>query len=344
MQPQTLAMLPGTNSTLNAYAVGQAPFAYQWEFQGTNLDGATASALSLTNVQPGQSGPYTVVVTNVYGAVTSSVAISAGPSAITSQPQGQVVPAGTNVSFSVAANGQDPISYQWQWNGTNLVGANTATLLLTNVQLNQTGNYAVLLSNVWGTVASSDAMLTVKPLLVTGGPYTQTAPAGTDASFSVVPVGQAPFSYQWLWNGTNVLGATDAALVLTNIQFSQAGTYSVLISNVYGAVSSAGAPLSVFALAISSQPQNQAVLPGASATFSVTVSGQAPLAYQWVFNERNLLTATNSSVTLTNLQLGQGGDVRDHQQCLWIHEQLGWDFRCSACVNNLSAEECNRSS
>ena len=310
VQPSVLKILPGTNATLTANVVGQGPFVYQWLFYGTNLDSATNSALSFTNAQLSQSGFYSVVVTNIYGAVTSSVAaVSVVPALITSQPQGQTVPAGTNVSFTVAANGQQPFSFQWRLNGTNLMGATDTNLVLTNVQLDQAGIYSVLVSNVWGAVTSSAVTLNVKPLLLTGGPYPQSVFAGTNVTFSVTAVGQAPFSYQWLWNGTNVLGETNAALVLTNVQFSQAGSYSVSVSNAYGAVSSSGSTLKVFALGISSQPQNQAVLPGGNATFAVTVSGQAPLTYQWVFNGSNIFAATNSSLTLTNLQLGQGGNL-----------------------------------
>jgi hypothetical protein len=61
----------------------------------------------------------------------------------------------------VTANGTEPLSYQWNFNGTNIDGAANTTLTLTNVQASQAGNYAVLVTNAYGSVLSSNAMLTV---------------------------------------------------------------------------------------------------------------------------------------------------------------------------------------
>jgi len=306
VQPTTLSILPGTNATLTAKVIGQGPFTYQWQVNGTNLDSATNSSLNLTNPQLDQTGAYSVLVTNNYGAVTSSVAsIKVLPVIITTQPQSQTVIAGANVSFTVAGTGQQPISYQWLLNGTNVAGETNPTLALTNVQVGPTIFYSVLVSNPCGSVTSSIAPLTVKPLLITSSPGSQNVTVGSSATFSVSANGQSPLSYQWLWNGTNILGETNASLSLTNVQFSQTGNYSVIISNSFGSITSTAPALTISALKITSQPQNQAVLPGANATFSVGVSGPAPFTYQWVCNATNIDAATNSSVTLTNVQLGQ---------------------------------------
>ncbi len=83
------------------------------------------------------------------------------PPTITSQPQSQTVPAGTNVTFSVVAAGASPLSYQWQFNSTNLAGATSSSLMLTNVQASNGGNYSVVVSNGGGSMTSSNAMLVV---------------------------------------------------------------------------------------------------------------------------------------------------------------------------------------
>jgi len=85
-----------------------------------------------------------------------------GPS-IVSQPMSQTVFAGANVSFSVTANGTPPLFYQWLRNTTNLPGATSSSLNLTNVQIADGGTYAVIVSNSVGPVTSSDAVLTVNP-------------------------------------------------------------------------------------------------------------------------------------------------------------------------------------
>ncbi len=87
------------------------------------------------------------------------------PPLIISQPAGQTVPAGTNVTFSVSASGSAPLSYQWLLNSNNLPGATNATLTLTNVQPVNDGNYSVIVSNPFGTVTSSNALLTVNPIV-----------------------------------------------------------------------------------------------------------------------------------------------------------------------------------
>jgi hypothetical protein len=81
--------------------------------------------------------------------------------AITTQPQSQTVIQGSNAAFNVMAEGMAPLSYQWQWNGTNLDGATNATLTLDNVTLDRAGAYSVTITNLIGSVTSSNAVLSV---------------------------------------------------------------------------------------------------------------------------------------------------------------------------------------
>ena len=84
----------------------------------------------------------------------------------------QTVAAGNNVSFSVVAAGSQPLSYQWNFNGTPITGATGATYGITNVQAANAGAYTVMVSNSFGTVTSAAAILTVTP-----GPTTPQTPA-----------------------------------------------------------------------------------------------------------------------------------------------------------------------
>ena len=96
-------------------------------------------------------------------ATSAPVTITVVPAApgITTQPASQTITAGSSVAFSVAATGSAPLAYQWQFNGANLVGANSASLSLFNVQLNQAGGYSVVVTNGGGAITSSVATLTV---------------------------------------------------------------------------------------------------------------------------------------------------------------------------------------
>jgi hypothetical protein len=81
--------------------------------------------------------------------------------AITSPPQSQTVPYGSNATFSVAATGTPPLAYQWRFNGTNLAGATASVLVRSNVTLGHAGAYDVIVSNPFGSTNSAPAMLTV---------------------------------------------------------------------------------------------------------------------------------------------------------------------------------------
>ena len=70
-QPQGKVVTQGASATFIVGATGAAPLSYQWRFEGTNLAGATASSYTRANVQTNDSGPYSVVITNLAGSVTS---------------------------------------------------------------------------------------------------------------------------------------------------------------------------------------------------------------------------------------------------------------------------------
>jgi uncharacterized repeat protein (TIGR01451 family) len=119
-------------------------------------------------------------------------------------------------------------------------------LTLTNVQAAQAGAYSVLVSNTFGAAVSSNAALTVLvPAAITTQPSNQTVAAGTSASFSVTASGTAPLAYQWKFNGTNLPGANASTLLLASAQSTQAGNYTVVVTNVAGSVTSALARLTV---------------------------------------------------------------------------------------------------
>jgi hypothetical protein len=100
-------------------------------------------------------------ISAIYIAGSAGKCFTPAPPTIVSQPTNQTTTLGGTASFTVTAGGTLPLSYQWSLNMTNIAGATNATLLLANVQLNQAGNYAVLVSNVAGSVSSSNAVLTV---------------------------------------------------------------------------------------------------------------------------------------------------------------------------------------
>lgn len=170
-QPQGTTVIPGQNYSFNVVVGGSAPFTYQW-FLNTNtpIASATSDTLTLTNIQPGAAGTYSVTVSNFVGATNSSFAVlsvNTNPVAptFTSQPASQVVLQGDNASFSAAVVGTATISYQWYDNSAAIAGATLPTLTLTNVQTANSGSYTLIASNSAGAVTSSAAILTVTPTI-----------------------------------------------------------------------------------------------------------------------------------------------------------------------------------
>jgi phospholipase/lecithinase/hemolysin len=145
--------------------------------------------------------------------------------------------------------------------------------------------------------------------IITSQPQSETNLAGATASFSVSAQGTSLLAYQWFFNSLFALaGATNGDLTLTNVQSSNSGGYSVIITNVEGAVTSVVATLTVLTPPrVTKQPINQTASLFADATFRVTAAGDAPLTYQWRFNDADLIGMTNLFLTVTNVQRTNAG-------------------------------------
>jgi len=129
------------------------------------MAGATASNLTLTDLQFTNAGSFVVRVSDQLGSQTSDEAILALKPVITSQPQSQSVAAGATATFSVQANGTAPLQYRWRHDRLLIVGATNAILNVGTVRAADAGNYAVTITHLTPLgilgVASSNAVLTV---------------------------------------------------------------------------------------------------------------------------------------------------------------------------------------
>ncbi len=174
-----------------------------------------------------------------------------GTPLLIAQPVSLTTNATTTAGFSVTGVSGLSVGYQWFKNGAPLEdanhvsGAQTSTLVLTNVLGSDAAQYQVVLSNAWGSVTSQVASLTVRDPFITVPPVGLSRSLGQSALLSVTAVGTPELGYQWHRNGNPVDGANSADLNLTNVQGADAGNYVAVVSNQFGAVTSAIATLNV---------------------------------------------------------------------------------------------------
>jgi uncharacterized repeat protein (TIGR01451 family) len=230
--------------------------------------------------------------------------------ALLREPRSQTNYPGGTVTFSVEPRGTPPFQYQWYFNGNPIADATNPELVLENIRVQNAGEYSVEVSNNAGTVRSSPATLTIfTSPIIRAGPFNRDAYPGQSHTFFIIVDGAPPLSYEWRYNSAPIAGATNAALTLTNIQPSQAGLYSVRVTNIYGAAVSTNARLTVITTpSIIAQPLAQAEFIGSNVTFAVVADGAPPLSYQWRFAGSIIPNATNSTLVLNNVQLGDAGD------------------------------------
>ena len=251
---QSGSSLVGSEITFSVTAVGPN-LAYQWIKNGTEITGATGTTLNLRNLTSADSAGYQVRVTSgvLLSGANFLLSVSAAPVAptVTTQPISQTIKAGSAVTFSGLASGTAPIGYQWQKNGVAIPGATNSSLTLPAVQTADAGEYRVVVSNSAGSATSNAAVLTVgaadvAPTL-TIQPSAQTATSGNSVTFSVSATGTAPISYQWFRNSAAISGATSATYTIAATQATDAGSYTVVVANSVGSVTSSAAVLTVAA-------------------------------------------------------------------------------------------------
>ncbi|MBD2755915.1 beta strand repeat-containing protein [Spirosoma validum] len=267
-QPDNATTCSGTTVSFNAAATGSGTLSYQW-YKGTTAlaNGATgtgstlsgATTATLTIINPGSADAatnYNLRVSSTAGcsvtATNASLVVNIPP-AISSQPANTSGCAGNTVSFGVTANGSGTLSYQWYkgttalangatGTGSSIGGATTASLSISNASpTDNASNYNVRISSSTGctpTTSTNASLVVIAPPVISSQPVSGSSVQVGGSVRVVVSVSGQVTSYQWYREGAIISGQTSATLNLTNLQLSQAGSYSLVASNGCGSVTS----------------------------------------------------------------------------------------------------------
>jgi len=261
--------------------------------------------LALTNVSNASVGAYAVVISSASGSVTSSVAyLAVVPGQIVQQPQSQSCLESNNIVFSVAATGPGVLTYQWFFINTNYQAAAGAV-----AQALSGFVYGALVTN------SGAGYTTVPNVTFTGGggsgaKGTATVSNGAISAITITNAGSGYIAPPYITidppNGL-LIGKTNTSLNLNLVTTNIAGSYYVVVSNVFGIFTSTVATLNVLLPSakpsISQQPLSCSACLGNNVGFSAIASGTTPLNYQWWETAVQQVTAGAIPITINGFVL-----------------------------------------
>jgi hypothetical protein len=299
IQPQPASTNYGATARFSVRVVGSTPLSFTWQKNGLSLSdgptgsgstvsGSTTSNLTISAVSCADVGDYSLNLTNSHGfAISSNAPLAVADPFILQNPSNRLAAVGGNVSLTTLANGSPALSYQWNQNalpltdGGEISGSTTPVLSVTGVKPKDAGDYNVAIMSACG----SNALSAIANLTVVQGPQSRTVRTGDNATFLVAEFGTQPLVYQWSYNGTPIVSATNTILSLAAVQSSNAGTYSVTASNPIAAVSvSTSASLVVSNGFLPLAPTNLVVLRTGDGANPLATTGNALFLDQFTTN------------------------------------------------------------
>jgi photosystem II stability/assembly factor-like uncharacterized protein len=247
--PTNEVLFDGGQAILTTIATGYQPLGYQWQFNGTSLSGATNAVLTMTNVLLTSSGIYQCIVSNPYGTCispTATLTVNRDLTNIVVTPANPVIDLFSNVTFSATGyfadgfEGNLTTADGLAWSSSDP----TVASIDTNGFVTSLTSGATTISATWSNV-TGDTVLTVLPsATISASPVNGTVWPGGSVTLSVSTIG-SDWSYQWAFNGTNIVGATNTILVVTNVSLANTGSYTITVSDAEGSFTSQAVSVSI---------------------------------------------------------------------------------------------------
>ena len=327
-QPQNGIAQVGSTVILSGGAVGNPVPQYSWLQGITPIPGATNNSLVISNVQLTNAGVYTLVASNSQGKATSPAYLSVCQtpgSNILALDYTNYYPAGNALTMSSVLTNVPAATttYAWYFNLAS-IGVSTPNLSFTPTP-GQSGTYSVFFNSTLSgsTIVNSaeyDSYWAFGYVPgFTNAPAGVSTNTGANVTFSVAVTGTAP-AVSWYLNATNLISAqtlafnpasaaanaaaTNLSITLTNVSVTNAGSYTVVLNNNWGSITSTPAMLVVAPALSVSTPAGQTNYTGNNVALTVTASGTPPLSYQWLKGGTSLNNGgVLSGTTTTNLNI-----------------------------------------
>ncbi len=320
---------------------GKGSFTYQWQADNVAISGATSATLTLTQAHVGKIITLKVIHTDAFGNVEP--VITSVPTAavenVNDLTTGEVIITGTaredktltaNTSALMDEDGLGAFSYQWQADGTDIMGANNSTFTLTQAQVGKTITVEVSYTDAFGTVEpviTSDPTVAVENVndLTTGevtitGAATATPKQGetlTAVSTVTDEDGLGTFSYQWQADDVAIANSNNPTLILTQAQVGKTITAVVSYTDGYGTPETVTSDPTVAVENVNDLPMGEVTITGAAtatpkqgetltAVSTVTdEDGLGTFSYQWQADNVDIENANDATLTLTQAQVGK---------------------------------------
>ncbi len=337
--PTNQTVNAGQTATFTAAASGTPAPTVQWQMSTNggatfaNIAGATSTTYTTPATTAADNGDeFRAVFTNSVGSATTTAATLTVDSApvVTTNPVSETVNAGQTATFTAAASGNPAPAVQWQvsTNGgstfTNIAAATSPTLSFTTTAGQNGNEYRAVFTNSVGSATTTAATLTVDTApVVTTNPLSETVNAGQTATFTAAASGNPAPAVQWQvsTNGgstfTNIAAATSPTLSFTTTAGQNLNEYRAVFTNSAGSATTTAATLTVIATAapvVTTNPSDETVNAGQTATFTAAASGTPAPTVQWQMSTNggatfaNIAGATSTTYTTPATAAADNGD------------------------------------